>query len=312
MNFHTLDAWQHSHHFHVHSEESESNTWRVIWLTIVMMIIEISAGLLYGSIALLADGWHMGTHAAALGITVFAYRYARLHEHDQRYTFGTGKVSALGGFASAIVLVIIAALMLIESLHRVFSPIIIHFNEAILVAFVGLVVNLISAMLLQHHDHHHDENEHLHHHTDQNLRAAYLHVMTDALTSVLAIIALLAGKAFGWVWMDPVVGIVGAVIITRWSYGLLRDTSQILLDNGGDIELLNKIRHTIEIQSEGEVADLHLWQMNSQQFALILSVVTHIPQSPEYYKNLLASFTELQHITVEVNFCACQDGVPKK
>lgn len=308
MNFHTLEAWQHDHHFHVHSEESEHNTWRVIWLTIVMMVIEIGAGLLYGSMALLADGWHMGTHAAALGITVFAYRYARLHEYDQCYTFGTGKVSALGGFTSAIVLVIVAILMLIESLHRVFSPVVIHFNEAILVALVGLVVNLVSAMLLQHHDHH---DEHHYHHTDQNLRAAYLHVITDALTSLLAIVALIAGKAFGWVWMDPVMGIVGAVIIARWSYGLLRDTSQILLDNGGNVTLLNKIRHTIETQSTGEVADLHLWQMNSQQFALILSVVTHTPQSPEYYKNLLASFTELQHITVEVNFCACQDDTSK-
>jgi len=229
MHIYNLSQWKHAHRFYIVNEQGERNTMRVIILTIVMMGIEVTAGILYGSMALLADGWHMGTHATALGITAFAYFYARRHADDPRYSFGTGKVGVLGGFTSAVVLAVVAILMSVESLERLISPEAIRFNEAIVVAIIGLVVNLVSAFLLQggHHDHGHNE---AHHHHDHNLRAAYFHVLADALTSVLAIVALFAGKIFGWNWMDPFMGIVGAIIISRWAYGLLQETSKVLLD----------------------------------------------------------------------------------
>jgi cation diffusion facilitator family transporter len=212
MHIHTLQKWKHSHHYNIEDGHAERNTRRVIVLTLSMMIIEITAGYLFGSMALLADGWHMGTHAVALGITAFAYYYARRHSGNPNYSFGTGKVGVLGGFTSAVVLGVIALLIGVESIQRLISPQPIRFNEAIAVAFVGLVVNVISAFLLQEkHDHHHERQAHEHGHTrkfrDHNLRAAYFHVLADALTSVLAIIALFTGKAFGWIWMDPILRI---------------------------------------------------------------------------------------------------------
>jgi len=256
-----------------------------------MMIIEITAGLAYGSMALLAYGWHMGTHAAALGITAFAYSYARRHANDPRYSFGTGKVGVLGGFTSAVVLALVALLMLIESIQRLLSPEIIHFNEAIAVAVLGLFINLLSAFLLQGHEHHHDHN----------LKAAYLHVLADAMTSVLAIIALFAGKALGWIWMDPIMGIVGSIIISRWAYGLLRDSSKILLDSGVDQKIVSDIRSVIESYTDNKISDIHLWQIGSHQLAAIISIVTHSPKPPDHYKKLLSDFEELAHITVEIN-----------
>jgi len=272
-----------------------------------MMIVEISAGYLYGSMALLADGWHMGTHAAALGITVFAYTYARRHADNPQYTFSTGKVGVLGGFASAVVLVVIALLMGGESIKRLYAPVSIQFNEAIGVAVLGLAVNLVCAYLL-HSGHSHDhDHDHDHHHTghrhDHNLRAAYLHVLADALTSFLAIFALLTGKHFGWIRMDPLMGLVGAVVIIRWSYGLLTDTSKILLDREAAPELAEKIRKTIEADSDNLVADLHVWQVSPHHLSIILTIVTHFPKAPDHYKALVQELIGDAHLTVEVQKC---------
>lgn len=270
-----------------------------------MMIIEIGAGYLFGSMALLADGWHMGTHAAALSITIFAYAYARRHADNPLYTFSTGKVGVLGGFASAVVLIVIALLMGGESLKRLYFPVPIQFNEAIAVAVLGLIVNLVCALLLQAkpgHDHDHDHHHGSHHH-DHNLRAAYLHVLADALTSLLAIFALFTGKHFGWVLMDPVMGIVGAVVITRWSYSLLADTSKILLDSEAAPDLSEKIRSAIEAEADNLVADLHVWQVSPHHLSVILTVVTHFPQAPDHYKSLLKDFVGDAHVTVEVQKC---------
>lgn len=305
MHIHTLQHWKHSHRFNVEDGRGERNTRRVILLTLSMMIIEITAGYLFGSMALLADGWHMGTHAVALGITAFAYYYARRHSDNPNYSFGTGKVSVLGGFASAVVLAVIALLMGVESIQRLISPQPIRFNEAIAVAFVGLAVNIVSAFLLQEKDHHHHGHEHrpTKKFRDHNLRAAYLHVLADALTSLLAIIALSTGKAFGWVWMDPLMGIVGALIISRWSYGLLVDSGRVLLDRDVNPEAVEEIRTKIEADADNRVSDIHVWRVGTHHLSAIVSIVTHYPKSPDHYKNLLADYDEIAHVTVEVNPC---------
>jgi cation diffusion facilitator family transporter len=269
-----------------------------------MMTIEIAAGYIFGSMALLADGWHMGTHAIALSITAFAYFFARKHSDNPNYSFGTGKVGVLGGFASAVVLAVIALLVGVESFQRLITPKTILFNQAIAVAVVGLIVNLVSAFLLQnkhHHGHKHDSGKH--HHHDHNLRAAYLHVLADALTSVLAIIALLTGKIFGWIWMDPVMGIVGATVITKWSYGLLIDTGKILLDRDVNQEAVDEIRSKIESDSDTKVTDIHVWRVGSHHLSAFISLVTHYPKSPDHYKNLLLEYDEIVHVTIEVNAC---------
>ena len=305
MHIHTLQKWKHHHRYNIEDGHGERNTRRVIALTLSMMVIEITAGYLFGSMALLADGWHMGTHAVALGITAFAYFYARRHSDNPNYSFGTGKVGVLGGFTSAVVLAVIALLIGVESIQRLIAPQPIRFNEAIVVAFVGLVVNVISAFLLQEkHDHHHG-HAHDHDNTtkfrDHNLRAAYFHVLADALTSLLAIIALFTGKAFGWIWMDPLMGIVGALIISRWSYGLLVDSGKVLLDRDVNQEAVAEIRSIIESDSDNRVSDLHVWRVGSHHLSAIVSIVTHYPKSPDHYKKLLADYDEIAHVTVEVN-----------
>jgi cation diffusion facilitator family transporter len=304
MHRYTLHRWQHNHRFHQDHDHGERSTRRVIALTVIMMVIEIGAGLAFGSMALLADGWHMGTHAVALGITALAYYFARRHADNPRFTFGTGKVAELGGFASAVVLAVVAIVMAAESVQRLISPHAIRFNEAIAVAVVGLVVNVISAFMLQdRHSHAHaDENGKGHGH-DHNLRAAYLHVLADALTSVLAIVALLTGKAFGWVWMDPLMGIVGAAIITKWAYGLLMDTGRILLDRDVEPQFVSEIVDRIETESDNRVSDIHVWRVGAHSLSVILSIVTHHPRPPGHYKNLLADFKEVEHVTVEVIGC---------
>ena len=304
MHIHSLNRWQHSHRFNIDDDHAERNTRKVILLTLSMMVIEISAGYIFGSMALLADGWHMGTHAAALGITAFAYYFARKNAGNPNYSFGTGKVGVLGGFGSAVVLAVIALLMGVESVQRLFSPVTIRFNEAIAVAVIGLAVNLISAWLLrgQHH-HSHDHGAGHDHHHDHNLRAAYLHVLADALTSLLAIVALFTGKAFGWIWMDPVMGIVGALIISRWSYGLLVDTGKVLLDRDVNEEAVKEIQSIVESDSDNRVTDLHVWRVGSHHLSAIISIVTHYPKPPEHYKKLLAGYHEMAHLTVEVNPC---------
>lgn len=304
MHIHCLDRWQHSHRFNIDDGHAERNTRRVILLTLAMMIIEITAGYIYGSMALLADGWHMGTHAAALGITAFAYYFARKNAENPNYSFGTGKVGVLGGFGSAVVLAVISVLMGVESVQRLFSPVTIRFNEAIAVAVIGLAVNLISAYLLRgQHQHSHDHDTGHNHHHDHNLRAAYLHVLADALTSLLAIAALITGKTFGWIWMDPLMGIVGALIISRWSYGLLVDTSKVLLDRDVNVNAVKEIQSIVESDSDNRVTDLHVWRVGSHHLSAIISVVTHYPKPPEHYKKLLAGYNEMAHLTVEVNPC---------
>jgi len=305
MHSHNLESLKHKHHFNRESKEAEKNTHLVIWITVVMMVGEIIAGITFGSMALLADGWHMGTHAAALGITAFAYFYARKHANNPRYSFGTGKVGVLGGFASAVSLAVVALLMGVGSAERFLNPIDIQFNHAIGVAILGLLVNLFCAYLLKgdhHHHHGHGHHEHDHHH-DHNLKAAYLHVVADALTSLLAIVALICGKSMGWVWMDPAMGLVGAIVISKWSYNLLKETSQILLDSGVAPETLSQIRETVEGEADNRIVDLHVWPVGSNSYAGIVSVVTHFPKPPEHYKKLLDKFNSLSHITVEVLQC---------
>jgi cation diffusion facilitator family transporter len=299
-----MHRWEHDHTFGTQTvSRGEFRTRWVIALTVVMMIIEITAGWAFGSMALLADGWHMGTHAAALSVTAFAYMYMRRHAEDSRYSFGTGKVGSLGGFASAVALAIVALLVFAESAWRLTEPVVIRFDYAIGVAAVGLVVNLASALILSDGHHGHDQSESHHHHHDHNLRAAYLHVLADALTSVLAIVALSAGKFLGWMWMDPVMGIVGSVVIARWSIGLLRQTSAVLLDGEIEVEQREEIRSLIEADSDDRVADLHIWRVGPSHLAALVSVVSHEPRAPDHYKALLSRRADLVHLTVEVHRC---------
>lgn len=267
-----------------------------------MMAIEIVTGMVFGSMALLADGLHMASHTTALFINVFAYIYARRHAHDAQYSFGTGKVNALGGFTGAVLLAVFAAMMAWGSVGRLIHPVVIAFNQAIFVAVIGLIVNGVSVMILGHQDHHHT-HEHSGHHHDHNLRAAYFHVLADALTSILAIIALMAAKYFDLIWMDPLMGIVGAVLVCRWSLGLLRDTSAILLDKQGSDDLERKIKESIENAGDHRIADLHLWAVGPNIYSVIISVVAHHPQPPAYYKKLLPPDCGLAHVTVEVHQC---------
>ena len=318
MHTQTLQHWQHEHDYLRVHHEGESRTQIVFALTAIMMVAEIIAGSMFNSVALLADGWHMGTHAAAFAIALFAYRYARQHARSARFSFGTGKVSVLGGFTSAIVLAVVAVLMAVEAVGRLMNPQAIQFNEAIVVALLGLGVNLLSAWLLGDHDHdhhHHDHDDHDHHdehdhhhggHHDHNLQAAYLHVIADALTSVLAIVALLAGKYWGWNWLDPLMGLVGAALITRWAYGLVRETSAILLDEALDETTTHAIRKVLESDADNRVADLHTWKVGAQDYALVVSLVTHEPRPPQHYRQLLSGFKQLSHVTVEV--IPCEDS----
>ena len=322
MHIHNLDKWAHAHNFQIQDRASERRVLWVVVLTLFTMAAEISAGILFGSMALLADGWHMGTHAAALGITALAYHFARKHAQDRRFTFGTGKIGVLGGYSSAIVLAVVALLMAVESLERLFHPQSIRFNEALIVAVLGLVVNLVSALILQKphhqegphvtdevHEHHHD---HHHHHAghDHNMRSAYMHVIADALTSLLAIAALIAGKMWNWIWMDAMMGIVGAIIIGYWARGLLRDTASILLDRVNDQQIIERVYTLIESDADNRIADLHIWNIGSNQMAAIVSIVTHSARPPDHYKQLLAPIEALAHLTVEVIDCQTESCIP--
>ncbi len=316
------------HHVFLGSEHDrhERRSWLVVGLTTVMMVAEIAAGTVFGSMALVADGWHMSTHAAALGIAAFAYRFARQHARDRRFSFGTGKLGDLAAFASALLLMFVALAVAGESALRLYSPIAIDFTQATAIAVLGLAVNLASAWLLRddhhhghshggtgHHGHghahgHHDHDDHHHHHhhshggheADTNLRAAYMHVIADAFTSVLAIAALLGGRFYGWVWLDPVMGIVGAGVIAHWSIGLLRSSGAVLLDTVPDEKLAERIGERLAAEG-AEVADLHLWQVGPGHRSAIVSIVTGAPKPPAAYKALLADLPTLSHVTVEVN-----------
>lgn len=309
-----MDNWRHSHMFGQDMRRpGERRTIIVMVFTGVMMLVEIVAGILFGSMALLADGLHMASHAVALGITAFAYVYARRHSDDARFSFGTGKVNSLGGYSGAILLAVFALLMGWESVNRLLNPVDIVFNQAILVAVLGLAVNGISVFVLgvKDHDHqddhhHHADNGHVHHH-DHNLRSAYLHVLADALTSVLAIVALLAGKYFGLIWMDPLMGILGAVLVARWSVGLLRDTAGVLLDRQGPASVRRIITESIESDGDSRIADLHLWSIGPGISAAILTVVAHRPLPADRYRERLPASLGLRHVSIEIHQCPANE-----
>ncbi|MBK5932171.1 CDF family Co(II)/Ni(II) efflux transporter DmeF [Halochromatium salexigens] len=315
MHLHSLDAWQHEHDFSTSAEvKAERRTRWVVYLTLVTMVIELTAGWLTGSMALLADGWHMGSHAAALGLSVFAYGLARRWAKNPRFTFGTGKIPTLAGYSSALLLGLGALWMLVESISRLFQPIEIRYADAMLVACLGLVVNLVSAWILaqgggHHHGHGHDHGHaHDYHspgaeHKDHNLRAAYLHVLADAMTSLLAIAALGAGMLFGWGFLDPVMGMVGAALIGSWSWNLARDSARSLLDAEDHREIATRIHTAIEAEPDVAIADLHLWRIGAASRACILSLVTHEPRPVEEYKQRLRSIPGLDHLTIEVHQC---------
>jgi cation diffusion facilitator family transporter len=318
MHTQRLDWWQHEHVFGQDQVKAgERRTLLVVLLTAAMMLVEIAAGVAFGSMALLADGLHMASHATALGISVFAYVYARRLARHPRYSFGTGKVNALAGFASAVLLVVFAAAMAWESIERLIAPIPIALNQALVVAVAGLVVNGASALILAapgHHDHgHHHGHAHGHRH-DHNLRAAYLHVLADALTSLLAIFALLAAKFFAATWLDPVMGVVGAALVTRWSLGLLRQTGRVLLDVQLPGDATERLRTAIEAPGGDRVADLHLWSIGPGIHAAAIVVVSDEPQSPDHYRGLIPPDLHVVHATVEVQRCRheaeAEEGVP--
>ena len=306
-----VETLRHSHVFlGAGHERSERQVWAVIGLCGVMMAAEIIGGLLFGSIALVADGLHMSTHAGALLLAALAYCYARRHADDPRFTFGTGKLGDLAGFASAIILAMIALLIGYEAISRLFAPVPIHFAEAIPIAALGLAVNVASAWLLSAeghgHEHGHDHghsHEHVHAHggasRDNNMRAAVIHVIADATVSVLVIAGLLVARTFGWLWMDPLVGIVGACVIASWSIGLTRDTSAVLLDMNPDRGMAESLRQTIE-EGGDTLADLHLWRLGPGHLGAIVSIGTREARNAEYYRARLARFRSLSHLTVEV------------
>ena len=307
MHSNTLKDWSHDHVFlGAGHDRNERRTWLVVGLTATMMGIEIVGGVVYGSMALLADGWHMSTHAGALAIAALAYRYARNHARDPRFAFGTGKLGDLAGFTSAIVLALIALMIGYESVMRLFQPVPIHYAEATAIAVVGLGVNLLSAWLLgdaPHPHHDHDDDHDHHHHQDHNMRAAYAHVLADALTSVLAIVGLLTAWFYGWTWLDPVIGVVGALVIAHWSWRLIRDAGAVLLDAVPNRPLNQAIRERLEVGHDS-IADLHVWRLGPGHHAAIVSLVSDAPAPVGAYKARLAGIEGLSHVTVEVHRCA--------
>ena len=294
-----MDVSQHSHDFVSHNQKGEKRTLYVLILTVTTMVVEIAAGTMFGSMALLADGWHMGTHAAAFCITLFAYRYAKQNAHNDRFSFGTGKVSVLGGFTSAIALGIVALMMMVESIHRLFNPESIQFNEAIMVAVIGLVVNLASMLLLQDHHHHgHDHHDDHEHHHDHNLTAAYFHVLADTLTSLLAIVALIVGKFYGWIWLDAMMGIVGAVVIGKWTLGLMKQTAPVLLDESINKSYRDEITETLAPYAE--IVDLHIWKVSGHHYSAAIALKNHSDKTLDEFKQLLSKFDKIHHLTLEV------------
>jgi len=299
----------HSHVFDAHNPVAERRTRQVMWLTLVMMVIEIVAGTLFGSMALLADGWHMSSHALALGVSAGAYTLARRYAHDPRFAFGTWKIEVLGGYTSAVFLLGVAGYMGFESVSRLLDPAPIRFDEAIPVAVLGLVVNVVSAWLLStgahghdHHSHEHEHgHEHGHHHHDLNLRSAYLHVLADAATSVLAIVALLGGRYYGATWLDPVMGIAGTVLVGRWALGLLRDTGRVLLDAEMDAPVVEEVKEAVRsLPQPAVLRDLHVWRVGKGKYACIVCVSADVTVTAEDVRSRLTVHEELVHVTVEL------------
>ncbi len=318
MRSHDLSNWTHEHVFDAGNQAAERGTRAVMWLTAAMMVVEITAGWWFNSMALLADGWHMSSHTVAIGLSAFAYAAARRYARDPRFAFGTWKIEILGGFASAIFLLGVAAMMVFASVERILSPQPIHYQEAMIVAALGLAVNIVSAMILgdahhhghdhDHHDHHDHSHEHNHHpHHDLNLKSAYLHVIADAATSVLAIIALAGGWLYGWSWLDPVMGIVGAALVAVWAKGLLIETGKVLLDREMDDPVVAEIREVIETgpdNGDTRITDLHVWRVGRGAYACALSLVTHDTNlTAERVREQLAVHEEIAHCTIEIQRC---------
>lgn len=323
MNSDSISQWQHTHVFGQDQIRSgERRTLLVIIITGIMMVGEIITGIIFGSMALTADGIHMGSHMVGLGITFFAYIYARKHAQDQLYSFGTGKVNALAGYSSAMILIFIAFFMAYESIIRVINPVEIQYNQAIFIAVVGLIVNGVSMLILgeknhthgrEHDDHHNHDHNHEDHHShdhdhahtgsgdDHNLRSAYIHVLTDAMTSVLAIVALLAAKYFHLVWMDPLMGIVGAFLVIRWSVGLIQGTTKVLLDHQSPAEIQHRITEILESYKDTKVSDLHIWSIGPGIYSSEITLVTNDPDSPNTYKDMIPHNSGIVHTTVEVH-----------
>ena len=312
---HDLSPWQHSHVFDPGNRSGEARTRAVLVLTLVTMAVEIGAGWWTGSMALLADGWHMGTHALALGVAAAAYALARRHASDARFSFGTWKIEVLGAFTSALLLGVVALAMAWESVRRLAAPEAIQFVPALVVATIGLVVNVVSALVLasdhQHDGNHHEHSHHEHSHHepshDLNLRSAYAHVVADAFTSVLAIVALAAGLWAGWAWLDPAMGLVGAGVIAWWAKGLIADSARVLLDREMDAPVVERIRAAIQSDGDAEIADLHVWRVGRASYAAVVTVVAHQPLTPAAYRDRLASIASLAHVSVEVNRCPHRD-----
>lgn len=312
MHTENLSGWTHEHVFDTGSDAAERGTRAVMWITAAAMVVEIVAGWWYNSMALLADGWHMSSHAVAIGLSAMAYAAARRYARDPRFAFGTWKIGVLAGFASAVFLLGVAAMMAVGSLERIVSPQPVQYREAIVVAALGLIVNVVCALILgkaHRHDpaHGHDPHHHQHHHDDLNLKSAYLHVVADAATSVLALVALTGGWLYGWLWLDPAMGIVGAVLIAVWAKGLVVETGKALLDREMDHPVVDEIRAAVETGSDAgdtRIADLHVWRVGRQTYACALTVVTHdTALTPAVIRSQLSVHEEIAHSTIELHYC---------
>lgn len=318
MHTENLSAWTHDHAFHAGSEVAERSTRTVMWITASMMVVEIAAGWWFNSMALLADGWHMSSHAVAIGLSAMAYVAARRYASDARFAFGAWKIEVLAGFASAIFLLGVAAMMVVGSVDRILSPRPIQYQEAMAVGVVGLAVNIVCALILGKAHRHEDGNGHGHghghahdhghgHHHDLNLKSAYLHVIADATTSVLAILALAGGWIFGWSWLDPVMGIIGAVLVATWAKGLIVETSKVLLDREMDHPVAAEIREVIEAETDSgdtRLVDLHVWRVGKNLFSCALTLVTHdAALTPVTVRKKLAVHEEIVHSTIEIHVC---------
>ena len=310
MNSDDLSDWTHDHAFDSNSEVAERSTRLVMWITVVTMFVEILAGWAFNSMSLLADGWHMSSHALAIGLSAMAYATARTYANDPRFAFGTWKIEILAGFASALFLLGVALTMVIGSLERLISPQAIQFEEAIIVGVLGLAVNLVCAYILGHahhqhdhaHDHPHPAHEHHPHHHDLNLKSAYFHVVADAFTSVLAIVALVGGWLYGWAWLDPVMGIVGAVLVALWAKSLILETAKVLLDREMDHPVVQEIKDAVQADGQTRVTDLHVWRVGKKVYSCALTAVTQDAQlTPNTLRERLAVHEEIIHSTIELH-----------
>ena len=314
MHTENQSRWVHDHVFDSGSDVAERSTRIVMWITAAMMVVEIAAGWWFNSMALLADGWHMSSHAVAIGLSTLAYSAARRYSKDPRFAFGTWKIEILGGFASAIFLLGVAVMMVVSSTERIITPQPIQYKEAIVIAMLGLIVNVVCAFILgkaHHHDHGHSHGHDHHHghgdHQDLNLKSAYVHVIADAATSVLAIVALFGGWFYGWSWLDPIMGLVGAVLVAVWAKGLIVDTGKVLLDREMDHPVVDEIREVVEAgadQGGTRITDLHVWRVGRAVYSCAITLVTHdLKLTPDIVRERLSVHEEIVHSTIEIHFC---------